>query len=341
MSKIDVNMAVKYFVSNYLKQNQNAKETDVQIATRNYLQSLPKSAKVSRKDIAQVQSAVNEIFSESAQVAKANSPIVTLNPQTKKVLAKEDAKRAYNHYMEFNQMSKDARKRLHSRNMQDAKAAFTGDDYTNWLLENHPELYETPEKKISNNQAKKKVSTEYKSAKDLKQEKQASEMKSTEVHKRLRSTKPKRNAEYMTSQGQLTKEAKAYLEKVKEQLRKTEANALPLQQWIDSQMTPKASRKSAQKSINKNNRQSEEITKKTVKNSQKTAQNKAATTVKESTKNITKVTKDSAEAAAKKSHNKWLIAITTLGTAVVGILGYKTLNKPTEDSQNIRIQEAA
>ena len=85
---------------------------------------------------------------------------------------------------------------------------------SNFLEEKHPELIEKEVPKISNNENKKQANAEYISSKKKKVVKERNEQISKEEHARSRNTKPVRNAQYSTSQGIMTGNAKRSFETV-------------------------------------------------------------------------------------------------------------------------------
>ena len=210
------------FARNYMRSNPNATEQDLQVGLRNHLQELKKNGeKISNKQIAQTNANVGELYkATSAEIKGAWLPNISattenavhwLNTQQAHVsYPKYNAHLAADHhYEDLTVLSKKARTNLHKRNFADAKAAFGGDAYQEWLKENHPELVE-PEttKSVSNKQNKKEANANYQSSEKRKAAKKQAEIKSQEEHRNSRSTKTTRNAEYCTSQGVMTKPAK-------------------------------------------------------------------------------------------------------------------------------------
>lgn len=225
VAAVNVNSVVNGFLHEYLKNNKKATEQDCQTAVRSHLQDLKKNgAKISDKKIVQASAQVTELYKAnvmtkptkmSAKAVKSlnTSQAVHNYPKYNAHLA------ADHHYDEFHQLGKKARKRLHQKNMDDAKAAFS-----------QLEVQDLPKAELSNSQNKKLMRESedaYISSKKRKQLKKEAEAPSQAEHKaqRLRNNpkdkvlrKAKGNAEYCTSQGIMTKNARKIFKNISEKL---------------------------------------------------------------------------------------------------------------------------
>lgn len=315
-SRVSVNEMARSFAINYRKNNPQASQLTVQAETRNYIQDLAKTQKISKKEIAKVQAVVSEVFSQNADVAKANSTIL-VSPKTEKLLTQTNSQQAERHYQAYQNMTKAGRKRLHERNLSDAKSAFLSDEYTRFLEEKHPELIEKPKEEISNNQYKKQANAEYKSSKKQKNEKKLFEQKSALEHKKQRPNKSVRNAEYTTSIGKMTQKAKKAFNDTVAKLKNSEKSLMSIQEFIDKTQVPVNPTKSAEDSM-------KVFIENGIVKAEPEVQNTATNVLK------------SSEKLAKGSHNKVLIGLAAVGTALAAIFGYSASSKKSEE-----IQEAA
>lgn len=225
VAAVNVNTVVSGFVHEYLKNNKKATEQDCQAAVRSHLQELKKNgAKISDKKIIQASAQVTELY-------KANFMTQPTKTAVKAVQSLNTSQAAHNypkynahlasdhHYDEFHKLGKKAKKRLHQKNMNDAKAAFSQLEVEN-LSQTEP----------SNNQNKKLMRESedaYISSKKRKQLKKEAEAASQAEHKaqRLRNNpkdkvlrKAKGNAEYCTSQGIMTKNARKIFKNISQKL---------------------------------------------------------------------------------------------------------------------------
>ncbi len=245
MVTIVTNTPAINFAVNYLQTNPKAKPEQLQVELRNHLQELrKKGVKISKGEIAQANAQIEEIYKAASEQLKANLK-AKVTPQTKNAVSSVNSAHAaavypkYNdhlktdhHYFNYNSMSKKARHNLHKKTMSDAKSAFGGDEYIDFLKEHHPELYEemhTPAKP-SNNQNKKAMrenSDAYVSSTKRKKMKKEAETASQTEHKQrmLRNNskdkkirKARANSQYCTSQGIMTKKAKRVFNSVKNHL---------------------------------------------------------------------------------------------------------------------------
>lgn len=237
MVTLNVGFVSANFAKQYLKNNPQATEQDLQVGLRNHLQELKKNGvKISDKQIAQANATVGDLYKVASAEIKA-SLATQATPKTGEVVSELNSRQArvsypaYNahleadhHYDEISKMGKRARKRLHNRNMADARAAFAGEEYMNYLKEHNPKLYkeeleaqkslETP----SNNQNKKVANADYQSSKKRKTAKKEAERNSQIEHNSSRNNKINRNKKYCTSQGIMTKPAKRKFQAVSESL---------------------------------------------------------------------------------------------------------------------------
>ncbi len=225
VAAVNVNTVVSGFVHEYLKHNKKATEQDCQAAVRSHLQELKKNgAKISDKKIVQASAQVTELY-------KANFMTQPTKTAVKAVQSLNTSQAAHNypkynahlasdyHYDEFHKLGKKAKKRLHQKNMNDAKAAFS-----------QLEVENLPQTEPSNNQNKKLMRESkdaYISSKKRKQMKKEAEAASQAEHKaqRLRNNskdkalrKAKGNAEYCTSQGIMTKNARKIFKNISQKL---------------------------------------------------------------------------------------------------------------------------
>lgn len=237
MVTLNVGFESANFAKQYLKNNPQATEQDLQVGLRNHLQELKKNGvKISDKQIAQANATVGDLYKVTSAEIKA-SLATQATPKTGKAVSELNSRQArvsypaYNahleadhHYDEISKMGKRARKRLHNRNMADARAAFAGEEYMNYLKEHNSKLYkeeleaqnslETP----SNNQNKKVANADYQSSKKRKTAKKEAERNSQIEHNSSRNNKINRNKKYCTSQGIMTKPAKRKFQAVSERL---------------------------------------------------------------------------------------------------------------------------
>lgn len=302
--------SVRTYVRDYLRQNPKASETQVLVETKDYFQANAKQFGISKKQISQIAPVVSEVHAQfTAEQLKANvKPITT--PTVQNAVTKINSQEAQRHYNDFHSLTKEGRQKLHKRNMQEAKSAFAGDEYIKFLEENHPDLIEKEVPKTSNNKNKKQANAEYMSSKKKKEIKKKNEHISQETHKRYRDTKPRRNAKYLTSQGQMTKEAKRVYKTL-----------LKIQGQLERGFTPFHSAKESMQVFIENGlapiiTESKNPTAKPP-TTAKPVQEAVETAVETSAKNTLNT--------VKKSHNKTLIAI---GSGIVGLgalmFGYKT-----------------
>ena len=188
MAKLDVQSYAKNYVNGYLKQNPKATQEQVLAAIRNELQlAKNEGIKVSQKQMAQIQANVPSAYKVATENLQANF-VKQVTPQAQEAVEKLNAQAATKqtaqvataatakpkkfknpntavdrYYDSYNKMTKDGRRRLHKRNMADAKAAFSGNEYMEYLRKNNPELYkqeleiQKQNKKISNNQIKREL----------------------------------------------------------------------------------------------------------------------------------------------------------------------------------------
>ena len=229
MVTLNVGFESANFAKQYLKNNPQATEQDLQVGLKNHLQELKKNgARISDKQIAQANATVGDLYKATSAEIKA-SLATEATPKTGEVVSELNSRQARvaypahnahleadHHYDEISKMGKRARKRLHNRNMADARAAFAGEEYMNYLKEHNSKLYkeeleaqnslETP----SNNQNKKVANADYQSSKKRKTAKKEAEIKSQIEHKKARRPKDKslRNKRYCTSQGIMTNQAR-------------------------------------------------------------------------------------------------------------------------------------
>ncbi len=241
------------FALNYLQSNPEATEQQLQAALKNHLQELKKNgAKISKKQITQANAQIGELYKAASEQIKANlMPRVT--PVAQEAIASINTSnavstyqdyqghinpKAYHHYDNLISQSKKAKRGHLKKTRSDAKAAFGGDEYIEFLRKHHPDLYEemqkeatqTPPAVISNNQNKREArqgDDAYISSKKRKQMKKEAEIASQTEHKKrvLRNNpkdkkirKARANAHYCTSQGIMTKKAKNVFNSVERQL---------------------------------------------------------------------------------------------------------------------------
>lgn len=227
MSKVGLQTFTSNFVNQYLRSNPTATQEQTQVALKNELETLKNGgAKISAKDFAKANAMTEQAYKAAiTQLPKttAESVAKVIALETPAAYKGNKTGSALDHYYQFNELSKKARKNLHERNLKEGKAAFANDEYLTFLKEKYPELYKEQIKEqniVSNNQAKKAANKEYLSSKDIKKSKKAAEQASLTENKsfRRRLGKRQRNLEYMTSQGLMTPEAKiAYQDALKRQ----------------------------------------------------------------------------------------------------------------------------
>lgn len=225
VAAVNVNTVVSGFVHEYLKNNKKATEQDCQAAVRSHLQELKKNgAKISDKKIVQASAQVTELYKANFMTQPTKTAVKALQSLNTSQAAHNYPK--YNahlasdyHYDEFHKLGKKAKKRLHQKNMNDAKAAFS-----------QLEVENLPQTEPSNNQNKKLMRESkdaYISSKKRKQMKKEAEAASQAEHKaqRLRNNskdkalrKAKGNAEYCTSQGIMTKNARKIFKNISQKL---------------------------------------------------------------------------------------------------------------------------
>ena len=346
-ARIDVIGVARTFASNYVKANPQATEDQVQNATRNHLLELQaRGEKVPAKKLAQVSSTVSGVY------AQRNIPVAVQNTQealavrqpnpkvetaTNKMSAKIATKQytsadAGKYYYQNSSLSKNARHNLHERTLKDVKSAFGGDEYMEFLRQNHPELIQEEPKPISNKQNKKHANADYQSSKKVKQAKKQAEVRSKEEHAKVRAknTRPQRNAEYCTKNGIMSTEAgaKANLQRVLTEIADSAKRTIPLADWIAPErhfanINPQDLEVAFGVPIEKEN---------VAKTS--TATVSQAETVVDEAKDIVKNTgKKTAEEVANaskkatKSHNKILMAVGGVGLAIATAFGYQKYEK--------------
>lgn len=225
VATVSVNTVVNGFVQEYLKKNKKATESECQAAVRSHLQDLKKNgAKISDKKIVQASAQVTELYKANVMTKPTKTTVKSVQSlntsQAVHNYPKYNAHLASDrHYDEFHQLGKKARKRLHQKNMDDAKAAFS-----------QLEVQDLPKAELSNSQNKKlmRESEEaYISSKKRNQLKKEEEAVLQAEHKaqRLKNNpkdkvlrKAKGNVEYCTSQGILTKKARKIFKNISQQL---------------------------------------------------------------------------------------------------------------------------
>ena len=225
VAAVSVNTVVNGFVQEYLKKNKKATESECQAAVRSHLQDLKKNgAKISDKKIVQASAQVTELYKANVMTKPTKTTVKSVQSlntsQAVHNYPKYNAHLASDrHYDEFHQLGKKARKRLHQKNMDDAKAAFS-----------QLEVQDLPKAELSNSQNKKlmRESEEaYINSKKRKQLKKEAEAVSQAEHKaqRLKNNlkykvfrKAKGNVEYCTSQGIMTKKARKIFKNISQQL---------------------------------------------------------------------------------------------------------------------------
>ena len=221
-ARIDATATARNFAVDYMKKNPKASKDQLQAAVRWHLQELTSQGeKISKKAMnAAVIDAVT-VYDIPSEKIKANfTPIKNKNLDEAKKYFKEKTA-ADRYYYEQNQMGNLARKRKTSEQRNMVKDAFTSDDYLEVLKRNNPSEYEkeialrNAPKPKSNNANKKEANADYQSSKKRKLAKKQAEIQSQQKHKAYRSTKMSRNAEYLTSQGMMTKEGKKLYQKIK------------------------------------------------------------------------------------------------------------------------------
>lgn len=221
-ARIDATATARNFAVDYMKKNPKASKDQLQAAVRWHLQELTSQGeKISKKAMnAAVIDAVT-VYDIPSEKIKANfTPIKNKNLDEAKKYFKEKTA-ADRYYYEQNQMGNLARKRKTSEQRNIVKDAFTSDDYLEVLKRNNPSEYEkeialrNAPKPKSNNANKKEANADYQSSKKRKLAKKQAEIQSQQKHKAYRSTKMSRNAEYLTSQGMMTKEGKKLYQKIK------------------------------------------------------------------------------------------------------------------------------
>lgn len=225
VAAVSVNTVVNGFVQEYLKKNKKATESECQAAVRSHLQDLKKNgAKISDKKIVQASAQVTELYKANVMTKPTQMSAEAVNSlNTSQAVHNYPKYNAHltadHHYDEFHQLGKKARKRLHQKNMDDAKAAFS-----------QLEVQDLKQTELSNSQNKKLMRESedaYISSKKRKQLKKEAEAASQAEHKaqRLRNNpkdkvlrKAKGNAEYCTSQGIMTKKARKIFKNISQQL---------------------------------------------------------------------------------------------------------------------------
>ncbi len=225
VAAVSVNTVVNGFVQEYLKKNKKATESECQAAVRSHLQDLKKNgAKISDKKIVQASAQVTELYKANVMTKPTQISAEAVNSlNTSQAVHNYPKYNAHltadHHYDEFHQFGKKARKRLHQKNMDDAKAAFS-----------QLEVQDLKQTELSNSQNKKLMRESedaYISSKKRKQLKKEAEAASQAEHKaqRLRNNpkdkvlrKAKGNAEYCTSQGIMTKKARKIFKNISQQL---------------------------------------------------------------------------------------------------------------------------
>lgn len=225
VAAVSVNTVVNGFVQEYLKKNKKATESECQAAVRSHLQDLKKNgAKISDKKIVQASAQVTELYKANVMTQPTKTTVKSVKSlNTSQAVHNYPKYNAHltadHHYDEFHQLGKKARKRLHQKNMDDAKAAFS-----------QLEVQDLPKAELSNSQNKKlmRESEEaYINSKKRKQLKKEAEAVSQAEHKaqRLKNNlkdkvfrKAKGNVEYCTSQGIMTKKARKIFKNISQQL---------------------------------------------------------------------------------------------------------------------------
>lgn len=225
VAAVSVNTVVNGFVQEYLKKNKKATESECQAAVRSHLQDLKKNgAKISDKKIVQASAQVTELYKANVMTQPTKTTVKSVQSlNTSQAVHNYPKYNAHltadHHYDEFHQLGKKARKRLHQKNMDDAKAAFS-----------QLEVQDLKQTELSNSQNKKLMHESedaYISSKKRKQLKKEAEAVSQAEHKaqRLRNNpkdkvlrKAKGNAEYCTSQGIMTKKARKIFKNISQQL---------------------------------------------------------------------------------------------------------------------------
>ena len=225
VAAVSVNTVVNGFVQEYLKKNKKATESECQAAVRSHLQDLKKNgAKISDKKIVQASAQVTELYKANVMTQPTKTTVKSVKSlNTSQAVHNYPKYNAHltadHHYDEFHQLGKKARKRLHQKNMDDAKAAFS-----------QLEVQDLKQTELSNSQNKKLMHESedaYISSKKRKQLKKEAEAVSQAEHKaqRLRNNpkdkvlrKAKGNAEYCTSQGIMTKKARKIFKNISQQL---------------------------------------------------------------------------------------------------------------------------
>ena len=310
--------SVRTYVRDYLRQNPKASETQVLVETKGYFQTNAKQLGISKKQISQIAPVVSEVHAQfTAEQLKANVKPVT-TPTVQNAVTKINSQEAQRHYDDFHSLTRKGKQRLHKRNMQEAKSAFGGDEYIRFLEEKHPDLIEKEVPKTSNNKNKKQANAEYMSSKKKKEIKKKNEHISQELHKRYRDTKPKRNARYLTSQGQMTKEAKRIYNTL-----------LKIQGQLERGLAPFHSAKESMQVFIENGLapiiESKKPTATPATPVKPPTSVKPAQPVQEAVETAVETSAKNTLNTVKKSHNKTLIAI---GSGIVGLgalmFGYKT-----------------
>ena len=201
------------FANTYLFNNPEATQQDFQVALRNHLQNLKnQGAKISKKQIAEINANIGEIYKATLQQIRANMmPNVTSAAET--AIEALDSAQASVVYSKYGNHS----------NAEPAQAVTANPKCGNHSnVSKHPELDEQVQSSVvsSNNQNKKaarKSDDAYISSKKRKKMKKQSETASQQAHRqRAMETNPKdkrirkmrANAAYCTSQGFMTRDAK-------------------------------------------------------------------------------------------------------------------------------------
>lgn len=180
MVTLNVGFESANFAKQYLKNNPQATEQDLQVGLRNHLQELKKNGvKISDKQIAQANATVGDLYKVTSAEIKA-SFATQATPKTGKAVSE-----------------------LNSRQTRVSYPAHNA----------HLEA-ETP----SNNQNKKVANADYQSSKKRKTAKKEAERNSQIEHNSSRNNKINRNKKYCTSQGIMTKPAKRKFQAVSESL---------------------------------------------------------------------------------------------------------------------------
>ena len=131
VAAVSVNTVVNGFVQEYLKKNKKATESECQAAVRSHLQDLKKNgAKISDKKIVQASAQVTELYKANVMTQPTKTTVKSVKSlNTSQAVHNYPKYNAHltadHHYDEFHQLGKKARKRLHQKNMDDAKAAFS------------------------------------------------------------------------------------------------------------------------------------------------------------------------------------------------------------------------